>query len=343
MGTDFFDISPFSYDYTYRPAFWLFLLIPAIVGWYLYNESTVFKNINFSSLGNFEKKKFNFIAFFRHLNLFVLIIGLSFVILALARPYSPQDIAEFEKKNMEGIDIVIAIDVSTSMLAQDFKPDRLEAAKEISIDFIEMRPADRIGLVLFQGEAYTQAPLTHDHELLKSLFGQVRTGLVDDGTAIGEGIIMSVNRLNESDAKSKVIILLTDGVNNSGETDPLDAAVVAKENNICIYTIGVGKDGTAPYPVQTPFGTMLQDMPVEIDEELMTNISEFTGGNYYRAKDNTELEAIYEEIDVLERSKVKVLEYKTNPPEKYYGMLLFGILLVAIYRTVQHTFLKSIP
>jgi len=338
-----FEITPFAFEYLYKEAFWLFLLIPIVLFWYLYNESNVFKNINFSSLQNFKKKSFNFIAFFRHMNLFVFIIGLSFVILALARPHSPQDIAEYKKKNLEGIDIVLAIDVSGSMLAEDFEPNRLEAAKSISIDFIENRPADRIGLVVFQADAYTQAPLTNDHELLKAVFSEVKTGMVTDGTAIGLGLITAVNRLLETETKSKVIILLTDGVNNAGDTDPLTAATIAKDNGICIYTIGVGKDGTAPYPVQTLFGTVLQDIPVEIDEELLTDIADYTGGKYYRAKKNTDLESIFQEIDQLEKSKVKVLDYKVNPPEKYYGMLLLGILLIAFYKTVNHTFLKSIP
>ncbi|MBK9590826.1 MAG: VWA domain-containing protein [Crocinitomicaceae bacterium] len=334
----------FQYEYVYKEAFWLFLILPAIVFWYLYNESGRFKNIHISSFENLEKKKFNFVAFFRHMNLFLLLVGFTFVILALARPHLPSDIDEYQKKNMEGIDIVLAIDASGSMKAQDFKPNRLEAAKEVAINFIDERPADRIGLVVFQAEAYTQAPLTTDHELLKSLFTEVQnTAIITDGTAIGEGLATSINRLRESDAKSKVIILLTDGENNSGDTDPLTAANVAKENNICVYTIGVGQDGTAPYPVETPFGTMMQDMPVEIDEELMTQIAEYTGGKYYRAKNETELEKIYDEIDQLEKSKVKVLEFKVSPPEKYYGLLLLGIFLILIYRTVQHTFLKSIP
>jgi len=338
-----FEISPFAYEYLYKDAFWLFLLIPAVILWYLYRESSVFKNINFSSLENFKKRSFNFVAFFRHMNLFVFVIGLSFIILALARPHLPQDIDEYKKKNLEGIDIVLAIDVSGSMLAEDFEPNRLEAAKEISIDFIEQRPADRIGLVVFQADAYTQAPLTNDHELLKSIFSEVKTGMVSDGTAIGLGLITAVNRLLEADTKSKVIILLTDGVNNAGDTDPLTAATIAKDNGICIYTIGVGKDGTAPYPVQTLFGTVMQEVPVQIDEELLTKISEETGGNYYRAKKNTDLENIFHEIDQLEKSKVRTLDYKVNPPEKYYGMLLLGILLIAFHKTVHHTLLKSIP
>jgi Ca-activated chloride channel family protein len=340
----FFDIAIFQYEYVYKEAFWLFLILPAIVIWYLYNESGRFKNIRISSFQNLEKKKFNFVAFFRHMNLFLLLAGLSFVILAMARPHLPSDIDEYKKKNMEGIDIVLAIDASGSMKAQDFKPNRLEAAKEVGMNFIDERPADRIGLVVFQAEAYTQAPLTTDHELLKSLFTQVQnTDIITDGTAIGLGLATAINRLRESDAKSKVIILLTDGVNNSGDTDPLTAANVAKENNICVYTIGVGQDGTAPYPVETPFGTMMQDMPVEIDEELLTEIADYTGGKYYRAKNESDLEKIYDEIDQLEKSKVKVLEFKVNPPEKYYGLLLLGIFLILIYRTIQHTALKSIP
>ena len=323
--------------------FWLFLLIPAIVFWYLYHESSVFKNINFSSLQNFKKRSFNFVAFFRHINLFVFIAGLSFVILALARPHLPEDIAEYKEKNMEGIDIILAIDVSGSMLAEDFKPNRMEAAKEISIDFIDKRPADKIGLVIFQSGAFMQAPLTTDHELLKSVFSEVKTGMIADGTAIGDGLTTSINHLLEGPTKSKVIVLLTDGINNSGEDDPLEAATIAKDNGICIYTIGVGKDGTAPYPVQTLFGTVMQEIPVEIDEELLTGIAEYTGGKYYRAKNEADLENIYTEIDQLEKSKVKALEYKVNPPEKYYGLLLLGILLIAFYKTVHHTLLKSIP
>lgn len=340
----YFNIAVFDFDYVNKEMFWLFLFIPVIVLWYLWQESGQFRNVNYSSLQQIEKKKFNFIAFFRHLNLFVFVIGLSFIILAMARPHLPEDIEEYKKKNMEGIDIVMALDASGSMKAMDFSPNRLEAAKTVAIDFINERPADRIGLVVFQAEAYTQAPLTNDHELLKSMFEQVQnTDVITDGTAIGLGLTYAINRLLESDAKSKVVILLTDGVNNAGDTDPLEAAVVAKDNNICIYTIGVGKNGTAPFPVETPFGTITQEMPVEIDEELMTLISEETGGKYFRAHDNKELEQIYKEIDQLEKSKVKVLEYKINPPEKYYGLLALGLLLLLLNKTLSHTLLKSIP
>ena len=342
--SNFFEITPFTYEYVQKEAFWLFLLIPIILVWYLYHESSLFKNINISTLQTFDKKKFNWLAFFRHINLFVFITGLSFIILALARPHVPEDIDEYKKKNLEGIDIVIAMDVSESMLARDLKPDRLGAAKETAIDFIEQRPSDRIGLVVYEGDAYTQAPLTNDHNLLISLFEEVEPGMVTPGTAIGLGLATAVNRLRESDAKSKVIILLTDGINNSGDIDPLTAAKIAKEFNICVYTIGVGKEGAAPFPMTDFFGgTVIQNVEIPLDAELLQEIAGITGGKFYRAENETELSLIYDEIDLLEKSKVKVLEYKVNPPEKYYGLLFLGILLVLVYKVVHHTLLKSIP
>ncbi len=340
---DYIEISPFEYDYVHPVAFWLFLLLPLLIVWHLYQEGHRFGNISLPSLGNFGKNRFNFVAFFRHLNLFVFLIGLSFVILSLARPRLPEDVDEYAKKNIEGIDIVIAMDVSGSMLAQDFEGNRLEAAKEVGLEFIERRPSDRIGLVVYEGEAYTQAPITGDHELLKTLFSEVQPGMVAQGTAIGVGLITAVNRLIESDAKSKVIILLTDGVNNAGSVDPITAAQVAKEYKICVHTIGVGKDGPVPYPVETAFGTVMQQVEIPIDEELLTEIANITGGKFYRAENKSELDQIYDEIDLLEKSKVKSLEYRVNPPEKYYGMLGLGLLLILGYKVIQNTFLKSIP
>lgn len=337
-----FDIAFFEYEYVRKEAFWLFLLIPGIIFWYLYRESNVFKNINVPSLNNFEKKKFNWTAFFRHLNLFVFILGLSFVILALARPHLPEDIDEYRKKNFEGIDIVMSLDISASMLTDDVKPNRLEAAKDVAIDFIKDRPADRIGLVVYEGEAYTQAPLTNDHDLLIDLFEDVKTNMMVSGTAIGLGLITAVNRLSESDAKSKVIILLTDGQNNMGDIEPMTAAQVAKEMEVCIYTIGVGKkpenrsnDGF--------FDFFTNAAGEDVDEGLLTEIAEMTGGKYFRAENRTQLESIYDEIDRMEKSKVKTLEYKQSPPEKYYGILFLGLLLILCYKTINHTLLKSIP
>ncbi len=345
METSFFDIAVFDYEYVYKHVFWLFLILPFIVFWHLRKESNGvnFKRINLSSLNSFEKESFNFIAFFRHLNFLILLIGISLVIVALARPHDDKDIEEYKKKNIEGIDIVLAMDVSGSMLAEDFKPNRLEAAKQVAIDFIGERPTDRIGLVLYEGDSYTKVPLTTDHQLLMNAFNDVETGVVTPGTAIGLGLVTAINRLQTSQAKSKVIILLTDGVNNSGDVDPITAAQIAKEYGIRVYTIGVGKDGVAPYPVQSPFGMVMQNIAVEIDEELLTEIAEITGTQYFRAKNQDELKGIYEQIDTLEKSKVRVLEFKTDPPEKFYGILVWALIFILSSKLITNTLLKSIP
>jgi Ca-activated chloride channel family protein len=345
MKLDLFDISIFEYTYTYKWVFWLFLIIPFLIFWYLRREylANQFKDINLSTLRSFGEEKFNFIALFRHLNFFLSLVGISLLILALSRPHDDKDIEEFKRKNIEGIDIVLTMDVSGSMLAEDFKPNRLEAAKNVAREFIEERPSDRIGLVLYEGEAYTKVPLTTDHNLLLDAFDDVQTGRVLSGTAIGVGLVTAINRLENSDAKSKVIILLTDGVNNSGDVDPITAAQIAKEYGIRVYTIGVGKEGLAPFPVQTLFGTSMQNLPVEIDEELLTEIAEITGTEYFRAKNKEELASIYDKIDQLEKSKVRVLEFKTDPPEKYYVLLFWALIFILSSRLIANTLLKSIP
>ncbi|MFT5819175.1 MAG: Ca-activated chloride channel family protein [Crocinitomix sp.] len=325
--------------------FWLYLVIPVLIIWYLRRENLAgsFERINLSTLDLFEKKSFNLIAFIRHFNFLVFLVGLSLVILALARPHDDSDIEEYKKKNIEGIDIILAMDVSGSMLAEDFKPNRLEAAKKVGMDFIAERPTDRIGLVLYEGEAYTKVPLTTDHNLLLNAFEDVQTGMVAQGTAIGVGLVTAINRLESSDAKSKVIILLTDGVNNSGDVDPITAAQIAKEYGIRVYTVGIGQEGMAPFPVQTLFGTQMQNMPVEIDEELLQDIADITGTKYFRAKNQAELEGIYDEIDTLEKSKVRVLEFKTDPPEKYYAILIWALIFIVVSKIISNTLLKSIP
>lgn len=342
MWTKLFDISLFDYEYVHKEAFWLLLILPILIIWYLLKENDKGKNVNISTLDNFEDTTFNVFSFAKHFNFFISLIGLSLIIVTLAKPQDSKDVEKFNKKNIEGIDVVLALDVSGSMMAEDFKPNRLESAKKTALEFIEERPNDRIGLVVYEGEAYTQAPLTNDHALLHDLFKGVQSGLVKGGTAIGSGLITAVNRLRESDAKSKVIILLSDGVNNQGEVDPVTASEIAKEFGIRVYTIGVGKNGTAPFPVQTPFGTVTQQVPVEIDEALLNTISEITNGKYFRAKNETELQSIYTEIDLLEKSKVSVIEFKTDPPEKYYGFLFVGLLLLLISKLISNTLLKSI-
>jgi len=342
MWSKLFEISFFDYEYVHKEAFWLLLLIPILILWHIIKENDKGKNVNISTLDNFDDSSFNLINLAKHFNFFLSLIGLALIIVTLSKPQNSKDVEKFNKKNIEGIDVVLALDVSGSMMAEDFKPNRLESAKKTALEFIEERPNDRIGLVVYEGEAYTQSPLTNDHVLLHDLFEQVESGLVVGGTAIGSGLITAVNRLRESDAKSKVIILLSDGVNNSGEVDPITASQIAKEFGIRVYTIGVGKNGTAPFPVQTPFGTVMQQVPVEIDEKLLNSIAEITNGKYFRAKNEKELQSIYTEIDLLEKSKVSVIEYKTDPPEKYYGFLFIGILLLLTSKLISNTLLKSI-
>ena len=239
----------------------------------------------------------------RHLPFLLRTAALCLLIVAIARPRSSTQV---EKVDTEGIDILFAMDVSTSMLARDFQPDRLSAAKDIAIEFIAQRPSDRMGIVVFAGESYTQCPLTTDRATLINLMKEVQTDLIEDGTAIGNGLATAVARLKDSDAKSRVVILLTDGVNNRGEIDPAMATEIAKTYGIRVYTIGVGANGTAPYPVQTPWGIELQKIPVEIDEALLQHIAEGTGGRYFRATDNTKLAEIYGEIGQMEKTRTSV-------------------------------------
>jgi Ca-activated chloride channel family protein len=241
--------------------------------------------------------------FFRHVPFLLRTFALVMVVLAIARPRSSE---EFSKVDTEGIDIVMAMDVSTSMLARDLTPDRINASKDIAIEFISQRPSDRMGIVVFAGESFTQCPLTTDRATLINLMKEVQTDLIEDGTAIGNGLATAVARLKDSDAKSRVVILLTDGVNNSGEVSPQTAAEIAKTYGVRVYTIGVGKEGMAPYPVMTPWGVQVQNMKVEIDEKLLKEVAESTGGRYFRATDNTKLAEIYSEINKMEKAKTTV-------------------------------------
>lgn len=271
----------------------------------------------------------------RHIPFILRILALTMIVVALARPRSSEDM---EKIDTEGIDIVMAMDVSTSMLARDFTPDRLEASKDIAIEFISQRPSDRMGIVVFAGESYTQCPLTTDRATLINLMKDIQTDLIEDGTAIGNGLATAVARMKDSDAKSRVVILLTDGVNNRGEITPQTAAEIAKTYGVRVYTIGVGANGTAPYPVMTPWGIELRDMQVEIDENLLKGIAEETGGRYFRATDNAKLMEIYDEINHMEKVRTTVDNfpiYKELFPR--YALialiaLLLEVLLVALIR-----------
>jgi len=239
----------------------------------------------------------------RHIPFALEILALALIVVAIARPRSSE---QFDRVDTEGIDIVLTMDVSTSMLARDFSPDRISAAKDIAIEFISSRPSDRMGIVVFAGESYTQCPLTTDRATLINLMKEVQTDLIEDGTAIGNGLATAVARIKDSDAKSRVVILLTDGVNNRGEITPQTAAEIAQTYGVRVYTIGVGANGTAPYPVMTPWGVQVQDVKVEIDEDLLRDIADRTGGRYFRATDNTKLMEIYGEINRLEKTKTTV-------------------------------------
>ena len=267
------------------------------------------------------------------------IVAIGLLIVALARP---QTTSSRQDVTIEGIDIVMALDVSGSMLAMDLKPDRLEAAKEVASEFIAGRANDRFGIVIFSGETFTQAPLTTDHSIVVNLFKDIKSGMIEDGTAIGDGLATSVNRLKDSKAVSKVIILLTDGVNNMGSVDPLSAAEIAKLYGVRVYTIGVGSEGQAPVPVQGMFGTQVKYMDVNIDEEMLQQVAELTDGRYFRATSNNKLRDIYNEIDKLEKSKIDVTEFKKKN-EEFFRFALLALILLAAEAILRYTVFRSAP
>jgi Ca-activated chloride channel family protein len=275
----------------------------------------------------------------RHIPIGLRMMAIALFIIALARP---QLVLDKQNISTEGIDIVLELDLSGSMLAEDFNPNRIEAAKQVASEFIDGRTNDRIGLVVFSAESFTQCPLTTDYPVLKNLLRDVKNGMIADGTAIGLAIANGVNRLKDSKAKSKVMILLTDGVNNRGEIDPITAARIAATYSIRIYTVGVGAQGEAPYPVQTPFGIRRQMIPVDLDEKVLTQVADMTGGKYYRATDNRKLKAIYKEIDQLERTKIEVTAYKRYS-ELYGGWLIAGLLTFMLEIGLTSTLLRKNP
>lgn len=319
--------------------FYLLLLIPFLIYWYIKKHRSNSIKLQFSTTESFLNIPKTFRQRFRH-SLFVLrILTYILIVIALARPQSS---THKEKISTEGIDIILVMDISGSMLAEDFKPNRIEAAKKVAMEFIDGRENDRIGLVIFSGESFTQCPLTTDRPVVKNLLKEIRSGMIEDGTAIGMGLATAVSRLKDSKAKSKVIILLTDGVNNRGFIDPLTAAQIAQSFGIKVYTIGVGTIGLAPYPFQTPFGTQYQNVPVQIDEELLQKIANMTNGKYFRATDNNKLKAIYNEIDKLEKSKIEVTEYRKKSEEFRYAAI-FATLFLLLELILRYTFLKTIP
>ena len=329
----------FGFEFANPKYFLLLILLIPMILWYVFREKRSHADLQFSSLRAFKGIKHTGRIWWRHI-LFVLeVLAIILLIMALARPQSDNS---WQTYTSEGIDIVLALDISGSMLARDFSPDRLEAAKEVATKFILERPQDKIGLVVFAGESFTQCPLTTDQAVLVNLLREVKSGMIEDGTAIGLGLANAVNRLKESEAKSKVVILLTDGVNNRGTIAPATAAELAKAYGIRVYTIGVGTYGEAPYPVETPFGIQLQNVPVEIDEDILQQIATLTGGKYFRATDNNKLQQIYTEIDQLEKSKIEVKHF-SKKNEQYFLFALLGMCLLIAQALLRYTVLRKIP
>lgn len=314
------------------------IAVPLAIIWYVFRHNKQQAYLQFSDTSLLSGYSKTWKVYFRH-SLFALRwLAISLLIVSLARPQTSSS-----KQNMtiEGIDIILTIDVSGSMLARNLKPDRLEASKEVALEFIKNRPNDRIGLVIFSGETFTQVPLTTDHNVLMNMFTDIKSGMIEDGTAIGDGLATSVSRLRDSQAISKVVILLTDGVNNAGSVDPMTAAEIAKVFGIRVYTVAVGSYGTAPYPVQTPFGIQLRDMKVEIDEPLLQAIAVQTDGKYFRATTNKKLNEIYKEIDQLERSKIDVTEFKRKH-EEFFPLAIMALALLLTEFLLRQTLLRSV-
>ena len=325
------------FEYPY--LLWLLAIPVLLVALYLYRElSGRNPHMRVSTAAPWKLEGRSALSVLRHLPFALRIAALSMIIVAIARPRSS---SQMEKIDTEGIDIVLAMDVSTSMLARDFNPDRISAAKDIAIEFIAQRPTDRIGIVVFAGESYTQCPLTTDRATLINLMKEVQTDLIEDGTAIGNGLATAVARMADSDAKSRVIILLTDGVNNSGEIAPLTAAEIANTYGVRVYTIGVGANGTAPYPVMTPWGVDIQRVEVEIDEDLLKTIAETTGGRYFRATDNTKLAEIYSEINKMEKARTTIDSFPIYK-ELFtrYALLALAFLLLEL---LIRLFIRRLP
>lgn len=318
--------------------FLLLALVVVYIIWYIRKHNNIEPSVRVSDTSPYAAVGKTWREWLVHVPFVSRVVALTMIVIVLARPQSSDN---WQNTEIEGIDIMMTIDVSTSMLSEDLKPNRLEAAKDVAAQFINGRPNDNIGLTIFAGESFTQCPLTVDHEVLLNLFKNVQCGLVEDGTAIGLGIANAVTRLKDSKAKSKVIILLTDGTNNAGAVSPLTAAAIAKQFGIRIYTIGVGTNGEAPYPFQTAMGIRYQNIPVEIDEQVLREIASTAGGEYFRATSNSKLKEVYEEIDKLEKTKLNVREFSTKE-EEYQPFALVALIAVILELALRATILRRI-
>lgn len=326
--------------FEYPHLLWLLVIPALLIVHYIYLELCGRRpHLRVSDIRYWKAGGKSVLSYLRHAPMLLRTVALSMIIIAIARPRSS---SKMDKIDTEGIDIVLAMDVSTSMLARDFTPDRISAAKDIAIEFISQRPSDRIGIVVFAGESYTQCPLTTDRATLINLMKEIQTGLIEDGTAIGNGLATAVARMQGADAKSRVVILLTDGVNNRGEITPQTAADIAKTYGIRVYTIGVGANGTAPYPVITPWGVQMQDVEVEIDEDLLKGIAETTGGRYFRATDNTKLSEIYSEINKMEKARTTIDSFPVYK-ELFMDFALVALICLLLEVVFNAFILKRLP
>ena len=318
--------------------FWLLLLLAAMIYWYVKNNSRQQAGLKVSSIKSFQGIS-SWKNLFRHIPFVFRLLAMAFIIVAMCRPQTRNDEQEAEG---EGVDIVLCIDVSGSMTAQDFTPNRMEAAKAVAANFVASRLTDRIGIVIFSGESFTQCPLTTDKAVLQVAIENIRNGLLEDGTAIGDGLSTSVDRLRTSKSKSKVVILLTDGENNGGLIGPNNAKEIAKAFGVRVYTIGVGTEGYAPYPERTELGVIMRQQKVNIDEKLLKAIAGETGGKYFRATDNTGLQNVYKEIDQLEKSKVEISTI-TRYTERFFPYVIIALGLLIIELALRFTVLKKFP
>jgi Ca-activated chloride channel family protein len=328
-----------NYTFAFPLFFLMLLLLVPLIVWYIIRNKHLNPTIQISTLAGFKKAPVTYKSYIRHFPFVLRVAVISLLIVVMARPQSSRS---WEDVTTEGIDIVLSLDISSSMLAQDFQPNRIEAAKNVAIQFVSSRPLDRMGLVVFSAESFTQCPLTTDHAVLINQIKDTKSGIIEDGTAIGLGLATAVNRLKDSKAISKVIILLTDGMNNRGDIDPVTAADLAESFGIRVYTVGVGTMGMAPYPFQTPFGVQFQNIPVEIDEAGLKKIADQTNGKYFRATDNQKLKSIYTEIDKLEKSKIDVKQHSIRKEEFLIFALIAGALLM-LEILLRNTILRNVP
>ena len=323
-----------------NPAYlWLLSLIIPLIVWYILKQHKSDATIEVSTTIPFDKLPKSYKYYLRHVCFTLRVLALAALIVAIARPQLNNS---WSNKSTEGIDIVMALDISTSMLARDFSPNRVEAAKDVASQFISGRPYDNIGLVIFAGESFTMCPMTVDHAVLLNLLKTVECGMLEDRTAIGDGLATAINRIKDGPAKSKTIILLTDGTNNAGDIAPVTAAEIAATFGVRVYTIGVGTQGEALYPVQTPYGVTYQPYPVEIDETTLRNIAQKTGGEYFRATDKGALKDIFEEIDKLEKTKLSITQFNKKE-EVFMPWILLAFVLLCIDIILRNTILKNIP